>query len=182
MALLGLTFSTMTAAARCRPEGPPITTEMIQVFISKPTVLLLSDATSQRDADAMEVSVSQYVAADTSALPALVGVLSQASVNQRTAIGRGLYRVVNVCAAVDQAIVQRTETAVRKIGDATVLDAYRTEEAATLGPTTSTNGGDLSAVAGLPAARSLANGPVLDNAMSLKLSDPFVLPEDPRSW
>ena len=177
MAILGLTFSTMSVAARCRPEGPPITTEMIEVFISKPTILLLSDATSQRDADAMAVSVSQYVAADTSALPALVGVLPQASVNQRTAIGRGLYRVVYLCAAVDQAIVQRTETAVRKIGDATVVDAYRAEEAITLGPTTLTNGGDLSAGAGPPAVGSLASGPVLDDAMSLKLSDPFVLPE-----
>lgn len=176
------TLSTMPVVARCRPDGPPVTTEMIDAFISKPALLLLSDATSRRDADAMSVSVSQYIAADTSAMPALVSVLPQASVDQRVAIGRGLYRVVSVCAAVDQAVVQRTETALRKIGDVTVVDAYRTAEAMTLGPAAPASGGDLWAGTHPSTVQPPTDGSAIDTSMSLKLSDPFAFPEDRRSW
>ena len=149
---------------------------MIDNFISKPTILLL-DATSKRDADAMATSVSQYVAADTSAMPALISVLPQASINQRMAIGRGLFRVVDVCGAVDQAIAQRTETAVQKISDATVLTAYRTAEAATTRLTTSARAGDTRGRTGLLATGAIIGGPAMNDLTNLKLSDPFVLPE-----
>lgn len=174
--MLCLSVLTTTVAARCRPEGPPVTKDMVDTFISKPTVLLL-DATSKRDADAMATSVSQYVAADASAMPALMSVLPQASVDQRIAIGRGLFRVVDVCGAVDQAVVQRTETAVQKISDATVLTAYRTAEGATTRPTTPAPSGDPRGRPGLLATGAIIGGPALNDPMNLKLSDPFILPE-----
>ena len=164
------------AIAACRPQGPPLTDEMLQTFLDKPSRLLVMDATSPDDAAEMAIVVSQYVAAKPMALPALVSTIPQASLEQRRAIGAGLYRTVSACLPVDQGVSARTRDAVRALGDADVRRAYLRAETDATTPA-STLADAASDPTPAPSPQSLITAPLMDDPItSLKLSDAFSLP------
>src|SRR4029077_9817429 len=113
------------AYAACKPEGPPLTPEMVGNFLDKPEIVLGNDASSKRAAYALGVSISQYAAADQATIRALKSILPSATLQQRVAIGKGLNMAVFFCRPIDPAIATRIESGVRLIGDEDVILAYR---------------------------------------------------------
>jgi hypothetical protein len=116
------------AYAACKPEGPPLTPEMVDNFLDKPEIVLDNDASSKRAAYALSASISQYAAADQATIRALKSILPSATLQQRVAIGQGLYAAVFFCRPIDPAIATWIETGVRLIGDEDVILAYRSAE------------------------------------------------------
>ena len=116
------------AYAACKPEGPPLGPEMVDNFLDKPEIVLDNDASSKRAAYALSASISQYAAADQATIRALKSILPSATLQQRVAIGQGLYTAVLFCRPIDPAIATWIETGVRLIGDEDVILAYRSAE------------------------------------------------------
>jgi hypothetical protein len=115
------------AYAACKPDGP-VTPEMVADFLDKPEIVLGNDASSKRAANALSLSISQYAAADQATIRALKSILPSATLQQRVAIGQGLYTAVLFCRPIDPAIATWIETGVRLIGDEDVILAYRSAE------------------------------------------------------
>ena len=113
------------AYAACKPEGPPLTPEMIDNFLDMPEIVLGNNASSKGAAYALSVSISQYAAADQATIRALKSILPSATLQQRVAIGQGLRTAVFFCRPIDPAIATRIESGVRSIGDKDVILAYR---------------------------------------------------------
>ena len=166
-----------SAGAACRPEGPPLTSEMVANFVALPSSLLSADATTERNAAEFATRVSQYAAADPAALTAMLNVIAQADVAQRNAIGQGLYRAYNVCTAVDQDVATRINKAARKINDPSASRAYQLAEVMATATGSPPPANDATSSAGPPSTLNPLTGNVTSDPMSLKVSDPFVLPE-----
>ena len=115
------------AYAACKPDGP-VTPEMVADFLDKPEIVLGNDASSKRAANALSLSISQYAAADQATIRALKSILPSATLQQRVAIGQGLYTAVLFCRPIDPAIATWIERGVRLIGDEDVILAYRSAE------------------------------------------------------
>lgn len=166
------------AVAECKPDGPPLTQAMINDFLQKPEIILSDDANSKREANALRVSISQYAAASPAVIQALKSILPNATLQQRAAVGEGLYAAVIYCRASDSVIANRIESAVKSIGDKDVTHAYRL--AASLSGL-STDISKPQTLMGLASAKHSARTPASigvptptnRRSLDLKLSDPF---------
>jgi hypothetical protein len=175
-----VTFS--NAYAACKPEGPPLTPEMVDNFLDKPEFVLGNDASSKRAAYALSVSISQYAAANQATIGALKSILPSATLQQRVAIGQGLYTAVFFCRPIDPAIASRIESGVRLIGDEDVILAYRIAE--NLSDPLS-NISKPKTLSGFKPVKPPASAPALigkptptnPGSLDLKLGDPFGLPD-----
>jgi hypothetical protein len=116
------------AYASCKLDGLPLTPAMINDFLQKPEIILSDDADGKRGARVLSFSVSQYAAAGPAAIQAIKSILPSATLQQRRAIGEGLYRAVAFCRAIDPVTSTRIEVAVKSIGDKDVMLAYRLAE------------------------------------------------------
>jgi hypothetical protein len=172
------------AYAACKPEGPPLTPEMVGNFLDKPEIVLDNDASSKRAAYALSASISQYAAADQATIRAIKSILPSATLQQRVAIGKGLYMAVFFCRPIDPAIATRIESGVRLIGDEDVILAYRIAGNMSDPPSDISKPKTLS---GFKSAKPSASAPALiptpvptpanPGSLDLKLSDPFGLPD-----
>jgi hypothetical protein len=168
------------AYASCKVDGLPLTPAMINDFLQKPEIILGDDAGSKRGARKLSFSISQYAATGSAAIQAIKSILPSATLQQRAAIGEGLYKAVAFCRAIDPLTATRIEIAVNSIGDKEVTLAYR--RAANLsGPATGNS--KPKSFSGLASAKPLAPPPGLigtpspNDPGSLKLSDPFGSPD-----
>ena len=167
------------AYAACKPEGPHLTREMIDNFLDKPEIVLGNDASSKRAAYALSVSISQYAAADQATIRALKSILPSATLQQRVAIGQGLYTAVFFCRPIDPAIATRIESGVRLIGDKDVILAYRIAGNLSDPPSDISKPKTLSGFKSVKPSAS-APGPMGDptpGSLDLKLRDPFGSPD-----
>jgi hypothetical protein len=167
------------AYAACKPEGPPLTPEMVGNFLDKPEILLGNDAGSKRAAYALSVSISQYAAADQATIRALKSILPSATLQQRVAIGEGLYTAVFFCRPIDPTIATRIESGVRLIGDKDVILAYRIAGNLSDPPSDISKPKTLS---GFKSVKPSASAPALignptPGSLDLKLRDPFGSPD-----
>lgn len=151
-----------------------MTSDSVDEFIENPRTLLSLDASTPHNQSEFATAVSQYVAFKSAALPAVLSIVSQASVNQMQAIGLGLYRVVDECAGVDGDLTSRVDAAVRRLGGA-VAAAYQHADALTQVPAGSAPSVGSSTLR--PAMRSLLSEPNIADPSSPTLSDPFALPD-----
>jgi hypothetical protein len=169
------------AYAACKPDGRRLTPEMVADFLDKPEMVLGNDASSKRAANALSVSISQYAAADQATIRALKSILPSATLQQRVAIGQGLYAAVLFCRPIDPAIATWIESGVRLIGDEDVIRAYRTAENLSDPPGNIAKPDPLlgfKPVKPPATAPSLIGKPTAENpgSLDLKLGDPFGLP------
>jgi hypothetical protein len=168
------------AYAACKLDGLPLTPEMVGNFLDKPEIVLGNDASTKRAASALSVSISQYAAADQATIRALKSILPNATLQQRVAIGQGLYRAVFFCRSIDPAIATRIESGVRLIGDKDVILAYRIAGNLSHPPSDISKPKTLS---GFKSAKPSASAPALiptpanPGSLDLKLSDPFGSPD-----
>jgi len=177
------------AYAACKPDGP-VTPEMVADFLDKPEIVLGNDASSKRAANALSLSISQYAAADQATIRALKSILPSATLQQRVAIGQGLYTAVFFCRPIDPTIATRIESGVRLIGDKDVILAYR------IAGNLSDPSSDISkpkTLSGFKSVKPSARAPALigdptPGSLDLKLRDPFRSPElrdpfgSPDAW
>lgn len=172
------------ANGACMPDGPPTTPEMVKGFLEKPDFILGNEANNKRLARVLSVSISQYAAADPSAISAITSILPSATFQQRWAIGEGLFAAVEFCRARDPAVAKRIANAIVSIGDKDVVSAYRLTETLSDpsidGPdrviATETESG-----AAWKAGNALIGTPTSKDpgslSLSLQLSDPFASPD-----
>ncbi|MGH7888548.1 MAG: hypothetical protein ACREPG_11820 [Candidatus Binatia bacterium] len=169
------------AYAACKPDGPRLTQEMVANFLDKPEIILGNDASSKRAANAFSASITQYAAADQATIRALKSILPSATLQQRVAIGQGLYAAVLFCRPIDPAIATRIENGVRLIGNQDVILAYRSAENLSDPPGNIAKPNTLS---GFKPVKPPAISPALigkptpanPGSLDLKLGDPFGLP------
>ena len=167
------------AYAACKPGGPPLTPEMVDNFLDKPEIVLGDNGSSKSAADALSVSISQYAAADQATIRALKSILPSATLQQRVAIGQGLYTAVLFCRPIDPAIAARIESGVRLIGDKDVILGYR------IAGNLSDPSSDISkpkTLSGFKSVKPSARAPALigdptPGHLDLKLRDPFGSPD-----
>jgi hypothetical protein len=168
------------AYASCKLYGLPLTPAMINNFLQKPEIILSDDASSERGARELSFSIGQYAAAGPAVIQAIKSILPSATLQQRAAIGGGLYTAVAFCRAIDPETATRIEIAVKSIGDNDVTLAYQRAESLS-GPATGNSKPKV--LGGFPSAKLLAHPPGLignpspDDHGSLKLSDPFGSPD-----
>jgi hypothetical protein len=171
--LIGLS----NAFGACNPRGLPLTPAMINDFLQKPEIILSDDARGRRALHDLSVSISQYAAAGPAAIQAIKSVLPNATIQQRLAIGEGLYRAIGYCRAIDPVTAARIESAVKSISDEDVTLAYR------LGVSSSNKSPQPKLLNGFASTRrpirlpGLIAEPSPDNPGSLKLSEPFGSPD-----
>lgn len=151
-----------------------MTSDLVDEFIKTPRILLSLDASTPRNQAEFATAVSQYVAFKSAALPAVLSVVPQASIDQLQAIGLGLYRVVDECAGVDNDLASRVDATVRRIGGA-VAAAYQHADALTQVPDGSAPSIGSSSLR--PATQPLLSEPNVADPSSPTLSDPFALPD-----
>jgi hypothetical protein len=163
-------------------DGLPLTPAMINDFLQKPEIILSDDADGKRGARVLSFSVSQYAAAGPAAIQAIKSILPSATLQQRRAIGEGLYRAVAFCRAIDPVTSTRIGVAVKSIGDKDVMLAYRLAENLSSPDTGNSNPNIFS---GFASAKPLTHPPGLigkpspNDPGSLKLRDPF---GPPAAW
>jgi hypothetical protein len=168
------------AYAACKLDGPMLTPAMINDFLQKPEIILSDDASSKHGARELSVAISQYAAAGPAVIQAIKSILPSATLEQRAAIGEGLYAAVTFCRAIDPVIATRIESAIKSISDEDVMLAYRL--AARLSAP-STGNSQPKIVSGFASPKTSARAPGLigepspTNPGSLKLSDPFGSPD-----
>jgi len=168
------------AYAACNPHGPPLTSATIDNFLRNPEIILSYDASSKLEARELSFSVTQFVAAGPDVIQTIKSILPSATLQQRTAIGEGLFGAVTFCRAVDPTFATRIESAVKSISDRDVIYAY--QHAANLSLPSTYNSRIKSSTGFVsttpPAhARALIGEPSPTDPGSLKLSDPFGSPD-----
>lgn len=164
------------ACAACKPEALQLTPAMIDEFLRKPEILLQRYASSKRGTQDLSVSISQYAAEVPTGAQAIKSILPGATLQQREAIGKGLYRAVAFCEAVDPAIAIRIKNVVKSIGDNVVTHAYLFAESLSDPPIDNSPPQSLTKrTSAQPPVRErgLIGEPSLTDPGSLKLADPF---------
>jgi hypothetical protein len=113
------------ANAACFPHGAPLASATIDNFLRNPEIILGYDASSKRGAGELSFFITQFAAAGPGAIQAVKLIIPSATVQQRTAIGKGLNAAVLSCRAIDPTLAMRIESAVNSIDDRDVVYAYQ---------------------------------------------------------
>jgi hypothetical protein len=168
------------AYASCKLDGVLLTPAMIDDFLQKPQIILSDDASTKRGAHELSVSVSRYAAAGPAAIQAIKSILPSATLQQRAAIGEGLYMVVAYCRAIDPLTAARIESAVKSLGNGDVTLAYQLAAGLSGRP----SGSPKPKIVSKPTSAQvsghrpgLIGEPSPADPGSLKLSDPFGPPD-----
>jgi hypothetical protein len=122
------------AYGACNARGHPLTPAMINDFLEKPEIILSDDTGGKREVHELSVSISRYAVAGPAVIQAIKSILSNATIEQRVAIGEGLYSAFAYCRAIDPVIAARIDSAVKSINDKDVTLAYRLAVSLPIGP------------------------------------------------
>lgn len=108
-------------ANRCYEGTAPVSQQDMQAFIGQPDGLLQRYPTGN---NGMSSEVRNIVMTDGSTLDAMVGLISQANLQQRYAIMAGLGQATIGCQVKDALLALRIQQAVARLGDRDLETAY----------------------------------------------------------
>ncbi len=118
---VSLTVSANVAQAACYTPQQAVSPQEISSFLGNPGRILQQHAAGGPE---LITQVRDLVASDPSTLAPILGLLSNASKEQKTAIGSGLAQAAKICVRPDQEYASRIQQAVAESKDQDVVVAY----------------------------------------------------------
>lgn len=177
----GIFYYSNTCAA-CKLDGPLAAPLVMSDFLRKPESILIDDASSNRGAQELSITISRIAATGPSSavVQAIKFILPRATLPQKVAIGEGIYSAMTLCLRVDSATATRIERAVQLLADKDVSLAYA-RAASMSDPSGEKSHPEIltpfAATKPSPRGGQLIGEPTLTNPGSLKLADPFGSPD-----
>jgi hypothetical protein len=178
LAVCGLTIVS-SAYAACNPSSSWLSPVALSDYAEQPETILNNSASTSREAQRLSALISEYAATGPAAIETIRSVLPDATPQQRTAIGNGLFAAVAFCRVIDSTSSARIERSIKSLNDKEVMLAYERAEASSA-PSTANFQSNL--MIGVTPVKKAAHGPdllgkpPLTGPWELKLNDPIGRP------
>ncbi len=124
LAICGLTIVS-SAHAACKPSSHWLSPVALSDYAERPETILNNSASTSREAERLSALISEYAATGTAAIETIGSVLPDATTQQRTAIGKGLFAAVAFCRVADPMSSARIERSIKSLNDKEVMLAYK---------------------------------------------------------